>query len=59
MYIKEIYIENANSPEFIQAMNLLEATIPCFIEHLGDNLIKIECRREDIGAVERAFSEFV
>ena len=59
MYIKEIYVEDANAPEFIQAMNLLEANIPCFVEHLGDNLIRIECRREDAGAVERSFAEFV
>lgn len=59
MYIKEIYVENAEAPEFIRAMNLLEANIPCFVEHLGDSLIRIECRREDAGAVERAFAEFV
>ena len=41
MYIKEIYVEDANAPEFIQAMNLLEANIPCFVEHLGDNLIRV------------------
>ena len=59
MYVKEIYVENAEAPEFIRVMNLLEANIPCFVEHLGDSLIRIECRREDAGAVERAFAEFV
>lgn len=59
MYIKEIYVEDANAPEFIRAMNLLEANIPCFVEHLGDNLIRVECCCEDAGVVERYFAEFV
>ena len=59
MYTKEIYVEAANAPEFIRAMNLLEANFPCFVEHLGDNLIRVECRRADAGAVERSFAEFV
>ena len=59
MYIKKIYVEDANAPEFIRAMGVREASMPCFVEHRGDNLIGVECRREDAGAVERSFAEFV
>lgn len=58
--IKKIYyVDNAMDDDFIAAMQALEGIIPCFIEMIDIETVYIECRVEDLRAVENAFAPFV
>lgn len=59
MIEKIYYIDNAMENDFIAAMQTLEGIIPCFIEMIDIETVYIECRAEDLQAVEVAFAPFV
>lgn len=53
------YVEDAMSDAFIVAMERLADAIPCFLELVDVDTVYIECRIEDVGAVERFLAPYV
>lgn len=58
--VTEFYlVDDAYSPEFIEAMEKLDYEIECYIEAVSRKEIMIECDGRDLAVVEEYLAPFV
>lgn len=58
--VTEFYlVDDAYSPEFIEAMEKLDYEIECYIEAVNPKEIMIECDERDLAVVEDYLAPFI
>lgn len=59
MVTKFYFVDDAYSPEFIEAMEGLDYEIECYIEAVDRKEVMVECDERDLAIVENYFAPFV